>query len=152
VADAAPLDTDSWRPLDGVPAPEYIPDRWIAPDVGLRLSEAFRTLRNIPMNGHPKAFGNSWPAYAVEWTDQLARLEGDEEQQRQDAARRNWTKSVPTSIEIMRMEMAISWPGRYLGELPQLLRVVGAVAQVKALFGDIPRAARKLGLPGRLVR
>ena len=50
------------------------------------------------------------------------------------------------------MEAAISWPGHYLGELPQLLRVVGAVTQSKAIYCDIPRAAHKLKLPGRLVR
>jgi hypothetical protein len=98
------------------------------------------------------AFGNSWPEYAIEWTDELAQAGADAIQREQEEATRNRVKVIPTSIEIARMESAISWPGRYLGDLPQLLRIVGAVAQVKALYGDIPRVARKLRLPGRLVR
>ena len=50
------------------------------------------------------------------------------------------------------MEMAISWPVRYLGELPQLLRTVGAVASVKSRGQNIAAAERKLRLPGRIVR
>ena len=30
------------------------------------LREAFRTLRCLPMNGHPQAFGNSSPEYAAD--------------------------------------------------------------------------------------
>jgi hypothetical protein len=141
-----------WHPLSGAPAPEYIPPAWIASHVGKRLAEAMRTLSHMSINGHPLGFVSSWPRYAIEWTDQLAQLEGDQEQQRQEAAAKNWTKVIPSSTEIMRMETAIVWPGRYLGEFPQLLRTVGAVAQAKARYLDISRAAHRLGLPGRLVR
>jgi hypothetical protein len=122
------------------------------PHVGKRLAEAMRTLRHLPMNGHPKAFGNSWPEYEIEWTDELAQAGADAIQRAQDEAARNRTKVIPTSIEIAHMESAISWPGRYLSERPQLLRTVGEVALVKSQFADIARAARRLGLPGRLAR
>jgi hypothetical protein len=143
---------DDWHPLSGLPAPEYIPPEWDGLHVGKRLAEALRTLRHLPTNGHPKAFGNSWPEYEIEWTDALAQAGADAIQRAQEEASRNRVKVIPTSIEIARMEAAISWPGHYLGELPQLLRVVGAAAQSKAIYCDIPRAAHKLKLPGRLVR
>jgi hypothetical protein len=143
---------DGWHPLSGQPAPELIPATWLGWHTGKRLAEAMRTLGFLSINGHPLGYTSAWPRYMTEWGDVLARLEGDEEQQRQDAAAKNWTKIVPTSIEIGRMETAIVWPGRYLGEFPQLLRAVGAVAQARARYLDIAHAARKLNLPGRHVR
>jgi hypothetical protein len=144
---------DDWHPLSGLPAPEYIPPEWDGPHVGKRLAEALRTLsRTSIRNGSPSAFGNSWPEYQIEWTDQLARLEGDQEQQAQDAAAKNWTRVIPTSIEIAQMETAIVWPGRYLCELPQLLRVVGAVAQGKAHHRPLAWVAGRLNFPGRHIR
>jgi hypothetical protein len=107
-------------------APEYVPTYWIGPHVGKRLAEALRTLRHLPINGCPAGFTNSWPEYAIEWTDRLAQLEGDQEQQEQEAKARNWTRIVPSSVEISRMETAIVWPARYLGYVPQLLRTVQA--------------------------
>jgi hypothetical protein len=50
------------------------------------------------------------------------------------------------------METAIVWPGRYLGHVSQLLRIVQAVALDRSRDRDIAHAARKLGLPGRLTR
>jgi hypothetical protein len=50
------------------------------------------------------------------------------------------------------LETAIVWPARYLGHVPQLLRTVQAVALARARDRDIAHAARKLALPGRLVR
>src|SRR5215472_14877220 len=111
-----------WHPLDHTPAPEYIPRQWDGPHVGKRLAEALRTLRHMPINGHPQSYVSSWPTYAHEWEDQLAQASSDQEQQQQEAAVKNWTKIIPTSAEIARMEISISWPARYLGDLPQLLR------------------------------
>jgi hypothetical protein len=141
-----------WHPLSGRPAPEYIPPRWDGPHVGKRLAEALRTLRHMPINGCPAGFSNSWPEYGIEWTDRLAQASADQEQQQQEAAVKNWTKIIPTSAEIARMEIAISWPARYLSELPQLLRTVGAVAVARSRNQNIAAAERKLRLPGRVVR
>jgi hypothetical protein len=148
----SPEDLIEWHPLDHKPAPEYIPPCWIGPHVGKRLAEALRTLRSMPINGVPRGFASSWPVYAIEWEDRLAQLEADEAQQKQDALARNWTKIVPSSNEVSRMEAAISWPARYLAELPQLLRTVGAVAVARSRHQDIAAATRKLQLPGRIVR
>ncbi len=40
---------DIWHPLDGGPAPEYVPERWNGPHVGKRLVEGLRTLMLMPM-------------------------------------------------------------------------------------------------------
>jgi hypothetical protein len=50
------------------------------------------------------------------------------------------------------MEQAICWPARYLHSLPQLLRTVQAVAAGRARDRDMEHAARRLRLPGRVVR
>jgi hypothetical protein len=62
---------EEWHPLAGTPAPEYVPTRWDGPQVGKRLTEAFRTLSRLPMNGHPRAFGTCWPEYMRDWSDEL---------------------------------------------------------------------------------
>ena len=91
-------------------------------------------------------FASSWPEYATEWADQLAQAGGEEAEQAKEQAVKNWVKVVPTSVEIMRMETAIVWPGRYLAEIPQLLRTVGAVAVAGARYQPIAAAARRLKL------
>src|SRR6516225_2244337 len=44
VSDGA-VEEVGWHPLDGVPAPEYIPPAWDGVHAGKRLAEALRTLR-----------------------------------------------------------------------------------------------------------
>jgi hypothetical protein len=141
-----------WNPLDGVPMPEFVPDEWDGPHAGKRLADALRTLSRLTVAGRVAGFGSAWPAYRYEWRDEVAQAGSDEEQQQQEAAAKNWTKIVPTSEEIGRMEIAIAWPARYLDEIPQLLRVVGAVAHARARYLDIGQAARRLHIPQRLVR
>jgi hypothetical protein len=141
-----------WHPLDGVSAPEYIPPQWDGPHVGKRLAEALRTLTHLSIGGAPRGFANAWPEYAVEWIDEIAQAGADKTQQAQDAAAKNWTKIIPSAEEITRMEQAIAWPARYVGDLPQLLRAVGAVAIAKARHQNVAAAARKLRVPRRLAR
>jgi hypothetical protein len=51
------------------------------------------------------------------------------------------------------MEAAIAWPGQYLREFPQLLRICGGVALWRSRHRDIEFIARhKLHLPFHLVR
>jgi hypothetical protein len=142
---------DAWHPLSGQPAPEYVPPHWIGPHVGLRLIEALRTLRRIPMNGHPREFGNSWPKYAHEFSDRVF-YEDDPRWKADEAAERNRIRPRASAIEIMRMEIAIIWPARYLRELPQCLQVVQCVAFARSRHRDITHAAKRLKLAGRVVR
>jgi hypothetical protein len=140
-----------WHPLDHTPAPEYVPPQWDGPHAGKRLAEALRTLRYMPVNGYPAGFTNSWPAILHEYSDRVA-YEDDPVWKAERAAESNWTKPRPSAIEIARMETAIVWPARYLGHVPQLLRVVQAVALARSRERDVAHAAHKLGLPGRLAR
>jgi hypothetical protein len=137
-----------WHPLDGVPAPDYVPPVWDGPHVGKRLVEALRILRRMPMNRGPRMFGNAWPGYMHEWEDLLAQQTRREEIERAQ----NRTRVLPSSIEITAMEAAIVWPARYLAVYPQLVLAVGVVAVMRASYRDIEEAARKLDLPDFVVR
>lgn len=141
-----------WHPLDGVPAPDYVPTHWDGVHVGKRLIEAMRTLMRLSMAHGSSGFGSAWPMYRYEWTDQLAQATADEVQQQQEAHARNWSKIVPSSEEIGHMEEAVGWPATYLRNVPQLLRVVQAVAHARARYREMPWVARRLRLPQRLAR
>jgi hypothetical protein len=137
-----------WHPL----APDYIPPAWDGPHVGKRLAEGLRTLRLMPAVRGPQAFGNSWPEWLVEWEDQLAQQEMEQEEKDKAARAINRSRILPSSTEIAHMEQSISWPARYLGTIPQLLRVVQTAALLRSRHRDLSLAARRLSLSGRLVR
>ena len=105
---------DGWHPLDGVPAPEYVPPTWDGPHVGKRLVNGLRTLRLMPRVAGPQAWGSAWPKYAHDWTDLLAQQEADEadKQRAQHEA-----ESHPVEAELGRyhaLEQCDRWPARYL--------------------------------------
>ena len=120
--------------------------------VGKRPVEGLRTLMLMPRVRGPQAFGSHWPGYAHDWADLLAQQEADQEQKQLDQREANRTRLRPSSVEIARMEQAIVWPLLYLREFPQLLRTVQAVAAGRARDRDMEHAARRLRLPGRVVR
>jgi hypothetical protein len=139
-----------WHPLDGVPAPEYIPRNWDGMHVGKRLIEGFRTLARVPLDWGPKHYGTAWPAYRLEHREWFAALV-DAENPTPIVAARNRTRLAPAAIEITRMEIVIGWPGRYLSA--DLSRVVQHVARYRALDWATEDIARKLGLsPSHLRR
>jgi hypothetical protein len=133
--------SENWHPLDGVPAPEYIPPHWIGPHVGRRLIEASRTLSRLPAKPGPGNPRTAWPLYRQDVGEYFAALV-DAENPAQHAAERNRAHLLPTAEDIMRMEIAISWPGRYLGA--ELSRVVQHVARYRALDWASDEIARKL--------
>jgi hypothetical protein len=141
-----------WHPLDHKPPPDYIPPAWDGPHVGKRIAEGLRTLRLLPTANGPREFGNAWPEWLVEWEDQLAQAEQEQAEQERTHKAKNRTRILPSSVEIARMEASISWPARYLRDVPQLLSVVQCAAFLRAKHRDMSHAARKLALPGRLVR
>jgi hypothetical protein len=116
------------------------------------LVEALRTLRLLPTSNGPRVFGNTWPTWTYTWEDQLAQQEMEKDEREQIARVQNRTKLRPSSVEIAHMEAAIGWPGRYLVELPQLIRIVQVVTLGRSRFRDMDWSARRLNLPGRLVR
>ena len=140
------LDT-TWHPLDGIPAPDYVP-----PHAGKRLVDGLKTLRLMPQPPGPHGPLNSWPADAYDWADLLAQQEADAEQKQRDLREANRNRLRPSSIEIAHMEQAICWPARYLHLFPQLVRTVQVVAVGRARDRDMEHAARQLRLPGRVVR
>lgn len=140
-----------WHPLDGVPPPEIVPDRWDGAHAGVRLIEGLRVLRRLPMNGHPREFGNAWPAHAREWSD-LVQYCDDPTWKAEEASERNRIRPRPSAIEISRMEIVIVWPARYLRDYPQLITVVQAAALARSRHRDLRWVERHFGLPGRMVR
>jgi hypothetical protein len=107
-----------WHPLDGVPPPEFVPDRWDGPHVGKRLVEALRVLMLMPAPRGPQQFGSGWPAFEPEYWER-AQYADDPVWEAEQAAERNRIKPRPSSIEIAHMEAAIGWPAGYLCEFPQ---------------------------------
>ena len=148
------LDTilEHWHPLANTPGSEYVPTRWDGPQVGKRLTEAFRTLSRLPMNGHPRAFGTCWPEYMRDWSDKLAILTGEISDQEAAARAQNRVRIMPTAAEVSRMEAAISWPATYLATRPILARTVQIVALWRSRERDFGWIARKLRLGVHTVR
>ena len=137
--------SENWHPLDGVPAPEYIPPNWDGPHVGRRLIEGFKTLDRTPMRMLSSSFGSAWPAYRRDFSEYFAALVGDERAEHAPAAaERNRVRLMPSAVEITRMEAVIGWPGRYLRGRPQLAIIVGTVARLRALDWPMENIARKL--------
>jgi hypothetical protein len=130
-----------WHPLDGVPAPEYIPRDWDGVHVGKRLIEGFRTLARVHVEWGPRRIATAWPLYRQDHREWFAALV-DAENPTQHVAARNRTRLAPTAIEITRMEAVIAWAGRYLDA--ELSRVVQTVARYRALDWSSDDIARKL--------
>jgi hypothetical protein len=86
------------------------PATWTGPHVGLRLTEAMRTLATLPMGGGSGS--STWPAYCYEWDDLLAQQAQGELERTQ--ALQNRIRLLPSSREVQRMEAAICWPAEYL--------------------------------------
>ena len=106
---------DDWSPLDGVPAPEYVPLHWTGPHVATRLADAWRVLSRMPWRSpYPRSYGRWWPSYRPEFADVLAMIEADELEAMQ--REQNRVRVLPSAKQITQMEAAI-WladglPGR----------------------------------------
>jgi len=124
---------------DGVPFIEVLPDHWIGPHVGLRLTDAFATLRRLPMP--ERTMRTCWPLYS---NDAIAEANEEiqlgEHQSAND--RRNQTHIQPTASEISRMDCALAWPAQYLCPDRDLARSVQFAAR---WGGDYGRIAKKRG-------
>ena len=141
-----------WHPLDHTPAPEYVPPFWTGLHGAVRLVEGLRTLALLPTQRGPREYGNHWPDWMYEWEDLLAQQEIEQEEKDRANRKQNRTRLSPSSVEIARMEQTITWPARYLKDVPQLLRVVQLAALACARHRDLRWVASRLRLPGRLVR
>jgi hypothetical protein len=144
---------DEWHPLeDDGPAPEYVPPARAGPHVGLRLTDAFRTLSQLPNRGaSTKLTPGFWPEYYYKWEDLLAQKIADVATQEDDARSRNRARVQPSAREITRMETAISWPGRYITE-PDIARIVQRVALARSRDLDMSYVADKMRVGAEHVR
>jgi hypothetical protein len=144
---------DEWHPLeDDGPAPEYVPPARAGPHVGLRLTDAFRTLSQLPNRGaSTKLTPGFWPEYYYKWEDLLAQKIADVATQEDDARSRNRARVQPSAREITRMETAISWPGRYITE-PDIARIVQRVALARSRELDMSYVAGKMRVGAEHVR
>lgn len=132
---------DDWNPLDGVPAPEYVPAEWNGPHVALRLADAWRILAKVPMPRFaPRSFGRMWPEFRIEWTDLLSMIGAGELEAMQREMNR--VRVLPTANEISRMEQAIGWPMQYLDQ-PRECLIVNVVARMTATDGNLHREIRR---------
>jgi hypothetical protein len=141
---------DDWHPLDGTPAPEYVPEHWTGPHVGLRLVQAFKTLANMPDPGSGSSHG-FWPVYFYEWDDLLAQEERDAQSKTDAASALNRAKIKPSAQDVSRMEQAISWPGRYCLSVP-CARIVQRVAFYRSRDVDMHQLARRMKQEAKSLR
>jgi hypothetical protein len=104
---------EDWHPLDGVAAPEYVPPSWNGAHVGMRLTDAWRTLIRMPLGDFgPRTFQHCWPAYRVEWDDLMEMIGAGELEAFQ--REQNRTREYPSAKQIAEMDRAFGWPGTYL--------------------------------------
>jgi hypothetical protein len=90
-------------------SPRDPPAHWNPDLVGAALVKAFSTLDRMPRERGPREPGGHWPGHTVEWADQLASAELDEDERRARAKARNRVLMRPTGLEIARMEAAFDW-------------------------------------------
>lgn len=144
---------EAWHPLDGVPAPEYIPEQWDGVHVSVRLVEGFKTLACLPeRDRHKQSASGFWPETWAEWGDELAQVTADTAQREIDAKIRNKVRSRPSSRDVGRMEIVLMWPAKYLTQTVYTARIVQAVAFMRAKDYDSEKIARKLRLGLRHLR
>ena len=125
-----------------VGAPEVLPQRWEPEHVGRKLVAAFVTLDRLPRVRGPREPGRHWPGHAIEWADQLAQAELDEEERRAREARQNRAIIRPSAAEIAGMDAAFDW----LRELRQIDPGLALVTTLWALHTARRRSIRKLCL------
>lgn len=82
--------------------------------VKARMVEGFQVLRQMPTTFGPKAYGSNWPRMLSEFADLV-------DPQVRENVRQEWarTRILPDMMEIARMEEAICWPARFLGDFPK---------------------------------
>ena len=120
-----------------------LPARWSGEHVSLRLCEAMRTLRLMPMGTGAPGYAPCWPAYRYEFQDLLAQQEQGELERTMQT--QNRTRLMPSWRDITHMELAIRWPAQFLGGEPHIAVAVNRVAFAYAIDRDSQWVAAKWG-------
>jgi len=144
-----PAAEHQWHPLDGVPAPEYVPPCWVGWHVGQRLKEAFETLFKVPVPPGPADIKSPWPLYQYDEREYFSTIlallgEGLTPADHEITTDRNRVRIPASAEDIGRMEAAIGWPCRYLLAAPILVKIVSQVACYRARGLDIGKIALRL--------
>lgn len=126
---------------------------WAVVAVMDRLEEAFGVLARLPMPRGPRQFGNGMPTPRQEHLnliDQVLLMYMGELDKLH--AERNKVRLPPGPDELARMEIAISWPGRYLADTPEVSKVVQIAARFPnggaVVLGMDPVAFRSMQMEG----
>jgi hypothetical protein len=128
-----------FHPLD---ADDVVPTIWNGDHVGMRLSEALRTLRMLPGSGGGSS--SVWPPYLYEFEDLLAQQKQGELERTQKI--KNRTRLSPSLIEISRMEIVILWPMQYLLlRAPHLIEPVMWLSHAYSIERDASWVTRRRG-------
>lgn len=145
---------EQWHPLDGGPAPEYIPEQWDGVHVSVRLVEGFKTLSCLPeKDRHKQSASGFWPETWAEWGDELAQVTSDTAQREIDAKIRNKVRSRPSSQDVGRMEIVLMWPAKFIAhQSVSMARVVQGVAFMRAKDYEMEKIARKFRMGPKHVR
>lgn len=122
-----------YNPLeDGPLLDDYIPPRWNGPHVIKRYTEALDVLRQLPSGQiFPKPARTSWPACERDWDMLMSRCRDIESMSAEGLVSdemyilyKTWEtdsnrsrRDPPTPRQIKHMDLATSWPGRYLRPL-----------------------------------
>jgi hypothetical protein len=132
---------NEWSPLDGTPAPEYIPPEWDGPHVGLRLIEGFKTLACMPRREMQSEASGFWPETWAEWGDYA------------DTEKNHRIRMRPGTQEVSRMEKVLIWPGRYLSPKSVMMsRIVQSVAYLRSKDYDLGMVSRKWRMGSKHLR
>ncbi|WP_342361375.1 hypothetical protein [Terrarubrum flagellatum] len=139
---------DDWHPLDGVPAPDYVPERWTGEHVMLRLIKAFEILNLVMSAPGPRSPSGLWPGIRrerkevedVEYAIESAALRGEVDR-RPTLVR---AKSDITARMIHEMEHALYWPAQFVVDRNER-RALLTWAMAKAAKRDMTRICRKRG-------
>ncbi|MFH0301414.1 hypothetical protein AAFX91_30185 [Bradyrhizobium sp. 31Argb] len=131
-----------FNPLEDIEMEDIAPSVWSGPHVGKRLSEAMRTLRMLPMRA-VQGYCGAWPSYAYEFEDLLAQHEQGELEKTQRM--QNRARLLPSYSDVTRMEAAVYWPARFLGQADWLMRAVNMVALAHSLERDAGWVAAQCG-------
>jgi hypothetical protein len=118
------------------------PARWTGEHVGLRLSEAMRTLRLLPPV-RVAGFRNSWPRYVHEFEDLL----GQQQQGELELTQRlqNRVRLVPSLRDVTQMDSQSHGRPRFSAGHAELVVAVNMVALAHALDRDCGWVARRRG-------
>ncbi len=136
-----------WHPLDGVPAPEYVPPQWDGVHVGLRMIEGFKVLNRMPMGMRGGRLSGYWPEYWPDWSDLNSRKQGPDGQ----AIEVPPVRVRPSVNDITRMEQVIVWPARYIRH-DGVRWMVQRVCFLRSRDIDIKRIAEYMRRPVAQVR